>query len=188
MSAKGAGRSCLDTREAIKPMTPRLPRGRLDHWQVQTQQARNTPRAIGTGHTVRVPVSAESRCIPRGRGRGMGFSFLSKRPASCKCSCFCTCRQQTRFPPASPGRITAFSCFCSSFFSDMRILGNVMPKSHWRRTPQCHMLHVGAVRKVSCMADINRPRGAHGRIGPRSKPATQLVLLHDLDPPMAYLG
>lgn len=38
------------------------------------------------------------------------------------------------------------------------------------------------------MADINRPRGARGRIGPRSKPATQLVLLHDLDPPMAYLG
>lgn len=56
VSVKGAGRSCLETREAIKPMTPRLPGGRLDHWQVQTQQARNTPRAVGTGHTVRVPV------------------------------------------------------------------------------------------------------------------------------------
>lgn len=59
----------------------------------------------------------EVGCIPRGRGRGRGFSFLSKRPAgstlalSASALAFASGRQQTRFPPASPRPITAFSCF-----------------------------------------------------------------------------
>jgi hypothetical protein len=52
---------------------------------------------------------------------GPFFPFQAPCP-SASASAFASVRQQTRVPPASPRLNTAFSYFCSYFFSDMRIL------------------------------------------------------------------
>lgn len=192
VSVKGAGRPFLP-RDSRGHQTDDAPLAWREAGPLARSNSASTKYTEGRRYW---PYCASTRPFSRNRGafhedEAEAWAFLSF-PSALPCAsalAFAHVGSKHDFLLQARGTSPLSHVFAHPFSQTcMRILGNVMPESHWRWTPRRQVQHVGAVRKVSCMADINRPRGARGRIGPRSKPATQLVLLHDLDLPMAYLG
>lgn len=188
MSAKGAGRSCLDTREAIKPMTPPLA------WREAgpLASANSASTKYTEGHRY-WPYCASTRLrgiqvhSTRTRQRH-GLFFPFQAPCLVQVLLLLHMSAANTISSCKPGAHHRFLIFLLLLF-----LRHAHP---WKCDAKIPLATDASMPHAACGS--RQKSDMHGRhqsaswcacrIGPRSKPATQLVLLHDLDPPMAYLG